>query len=202
VSYQGTATASSEEAAIESGHNKQGADGSASLDEEGQRDPTHSNEHHSKEDLRIGWEQAAHLFTGTGESLCGRSGVREDMSRGKVRKYTSLLSYPVGHLRSVEKVTQFANGICGNCLRSYYSRYSHAEPTNYLDVYSTEIRESDTDVQVGFCRQCGSTVDPERSGGAYVDGEHYAHKCVECTERRLSSVIESFEAITNKREQR
>ena len=148
----------------------------------------------TEEDIRIGWQVPCHLFEGeTGESLCGRSGVRESISPNETRKVTSPIQYPLKYLGSKEEVVQFANGICGHCLRLYYRRHGNLGPAFYLDLYRDLIMNADESDALCFCHNCGSTVDPNSCSSALFNGEYHTYICDECNLRNFVGIVEGIE---------
>jgi hypothetical protein len=147
-----------------------------------------------KQALRIGWEVPCHLFEGkTGESLCSQSGIRETIPADETQETTSPIEYPLKHLRNKNEVTGFANGICGRCLQAYYTRYGNTDPILHLDTYSESIANSGSNDRLGFCRACGSPVDPGHCSGTLFNGEYPAYICDECNLRNFVGIVEGVE---------
>jgi hypothetical protein len=152
-----------------------------------------SNEGRSASQLRIGWQIPAHLFIEqTGESLCGQASDRQSMSIAEVQDYTSPLMYPLNRLRDKEQVLHFAEGICENCLRSYYSSHQQKTDVNHLDVYSEDINLDAQRSPMGFCYTCGFQVKPEECEIAKVGSKYPVYACDECSLRTFANITEAF----------
>lgn len=149
--------------------------------------------------LRVGWKTPAHLFIGGRRgSLCGQSRHREQMTAEEVQSYTSPINYPLGHLKNKSQIINFAEGICKNCLQSYYIQHDEETGDSNIDVYSKEIQNSEAENELGFCYDCGSPIDPDSCKTAKIGERYPVYMCDECRTRITADVTKCLERIGDK----
>lgn len=120
------------------------------------------------------------------------------MTAEEVQSHTSLIHYPLGHLRNKSQIIRFFEGICSNCLQSYYNQYDEETAESNIDVYSKEIQNSEAENELGFCYECGSPIDPNSCKTAKVGGKYPVYMCDECRTRITADVTKCLERIGDK----